>query len=93
MERKSRKLKLDRKMFIRKLDKIHNYYQFNPAPIGKGTYGEVFLCRHRITKQIRAVKTVMKSKMQNVNNFLMEIDCLKNLVLVFSNCVGSSKYH
>jgi len=75
-----KRIKLDRKMFIRKLDKIHDYYQISPKSIGRGTYGEVFLCRHKITKQVRAVKTIMKSKVQSVNNFLMEIDCLKNLV-------------
>eukprot|EP00826_Nyctotherus_ovalis_P038898 TRINITY_DN3685_c0_g1_i8.p2 TRINITY_DN3685_c0_g1~~TRINITY_DN3685_c0_g1_i8.p2 ORF type:complete len:202 (-),score=60.99 TRINITY_DN3685_c0_g1_i8:1021-1626(-) len=74
-----RGIRLDRKMFIRRLEKFHNCYQINPKALGKGTYGEVYLCRHKFTKEIRAVKTVMKSKMQNVNNFLMEIDCLKNL--------------
>ena len=80
MEKKHKGIRLDRKMFIRKLDKFNDHYQINPKPIGKGTYGEVYLCRHKITLEIRAVKIVMKNKMKSVNEFLLEIDCLKNLV-------------
>jgi len=83
MEKSASKLKLDRKMFIRKRDKFLDYYQINPKPIGKGAYGQVYLCVNRITKEIRAVKIVFKHTMENVDNFLNEIECLKNLVNSF----------
>ena len=82
MEKKQTKIKLDRKMFIKKLDKFQDHYTVNPKPLGKGTYGEVYLCMHRITKEVRAVKTISKHNMQNVDDFLHEIECLKNLVLL-----------
>ena len=82
MERKhTLKVKLDRKSFIsKKLEDFHKVYAIDPKPIGKGAYSEIYRCTHLITKELRAVKTVSKYKMQDVNGFLNEVDCLKNLV-------------
>ena len=82
MDKKHGMIKLDRKNFIKKMEKFTEFYEINPKPIGRGTYGEVYLCRHRITKDIRAVKIIRKISMANVENFLIEIECLKTLVIV-----------
>ena len=82
MEKKSSMIKLDRKNFIRKLDNIYNHYEIIPKAIGKGTYGEIYKCFHRITKEPRAVKVISKLKMQNVEGFLQEVEYLRQLVLL-----------
>jgi calcium-dependent protein kinase len=44
--------------------------------IGQGTYGVVRKCMHRKTKKIFAVKSILKSKIQDVDVLRREIDIL-----------------
>ena len=81
MYKKHGSIKLDRKMFIKKMEEFSAFYDINPKTIGKGTYGEVYQCRHKITKEIRAVKLIRKPNMRNIDNFLKEVECLKMLVI------------
>ena len=52
--------------------------------IGKGGYGEVKKIENRITKEIRAVKVMEKSKSQTTASFVDEIHILQKLVLILS---------
>lgn len=94
MQKKSHSIKLERKSFIKKFTGLEANYEFDPKPIGKGAYGEVYVCRHRTTKDVRAVKVVKKAKIIDIAHLLHEIDMLKSLVTAFLFFfLGSSKYH
>ncbi len=80
MEKAHGKIKLDRKMFIRKMENVRHYYDISCKPIGKGSYGYVYCCKHKITGEVRALKAISKSRMKDIDGFLHEIDCLKLLV-------------
>lgn len=47
--------------------------------LGKGTYGTVYLAAIRDTKIHRAVKTIPKEKVTNVERFKSEVDIMKTL--------------
>ena len=51
--------------------------------LGKGTYGQVYKGVHKVTKQIRAVKQIPRSKIKNYQRFINEITALKTLVSRF----------
>lgn len=80
MEKLHGRIKLDRKTFIKKMENIQQHYEISTKPIGKGSYGYVHSCKHKITGEIRAVKAVNKIQMKSVEGFLNEIDCLRLLV-------------
>ena len=48
--------------------------------IGKGTYGEVVSAKHRETGQVRAIKTIPRSKIKNWERFQTEVRILQQLV-------------
>ena len=68
---------LKRKAFIRKSDRIREFYDITPKPLAAGSYGAVHLCTHKVTKENRAVKIVPKYKMTNVDNFLNEVELMR----------------
>lgn len=76
------KFVLDRKAFIRKSSNVKEGYDIVSRPISSGSYGEVHVCTHRITREKRAVKIIPKFKMTNIENFLNEIELMK-LVVIF----------
>ena len=47
--------------------------------LGSGSYGEVRIGVHQVTKQRRAVKIIPKEKVRNKQRFLTEIEILRNL--------------
>lgn len=47
--------------------------------LGKGTYGTVFLATVKGTGITRAVKTIPKEKVTNVERFKSEVDIMKTL--------------
>lgn len=70
---------LKKKSMITKLENIEDSYTFAKAPIGRGTYGIVNLATHKLTKQERAVKSILKSKIQNLGKFKEELEILRTL--------------
>ena len=75
------KIKLDRKSFIRKSDNINNSYDVDKKPLASGSYGAVHKCKHKITKEERAVKIIPKFKMDNLESFLSEVEMLRLVVI------------
>lgn len=71
---------LERKSFIKKLGGLELNYNIDSKPLGKGTYGEVYCCTHKVTKEQRVVKVIHKGKMLKMDSFLHEIDIMKRLV-------------
>ena len=60
-----------------KTSNITKEYTFGKV-IGTGSYGQVRLAVHRLTKQVRAVKIIQKAKV-NINALLNEINILSKL--------------
>lgn len=60
--------------------------------LGKGTYGEVVSAKHRETGQIRAVKTIPRSKIKNWERFQTEVKILQQLVSAKTGCPLSNNH-
>lgn len=63
---------------------IHDLYEFDPEPLGRGSYGEVVGATHRRTKARRAIKVVTKAGLRHyvrdVDVFVRrEVDILRRL--------------
>ena len=70
---------LDRKWFISsKISDIHADYLITNE-IGSGAYGKVFLGHHLRTSAIRAIKIIIKNRVQSYQSFVNEIAILKTL--------------
>lgn len=48
--------------------------------IGSGSYGQVYLGRHKITGQERAIKVIPRIKIKNFDRFRTEVKILQTLV-------------
>jgi calcium-dependent protein kinase len=57
--------------------KIEDVYNIEKKAIGTGGFGVVSKCVHKETKQERAVKTVSKKKIKNMEKFKQEIVILQ----------------
>ena len=80
MKKKEADFIIGKKALIQKQDNINEHYSVSAKPLGRGSYGAVHACVHKITKQARAVKIVPKFKMQNVAGFINEIELLRLVV-------------
>lgn len=60
--------------------KFRDHYSVGPE-LGKGAFGEVRRCVHKISKQVRAVKIIRKDKLDQAEQkrLFVEIETLKNL--------------
>ena len=56
--------------------KLEEIYKLGKKKLGSGAFGVVTKCRHRISKQDRACKTIAKKKVKNVAQFQSEISIL-----------------
>lgn len=53
--------------FIQKNEKsLEEVYKLGKKKLGSGAFGVVTKCRHRISKQDRACKTISKKKVKNM---------------------------
>ena len=55
---------------------FENVYKIEKNPLGTGAFGVVSKCKHKDTGQERAVKTVSKRKIKNMDRFKQEITIL-----------------
>jgi len=60
-----------------KAGKIHDVYDMDKRKLGEGSYGSVCKAKHKNTKAIRAVKTIPKQQMKNIERFKLEIAIMK----------------
>lgn len=58
---------------------LTDYYNVESRKLGQGTYGSVCRAVNKATKAIRAVKTIAKSKVKNIDRFRQEISIMKSL--------------
>lgn len=75
--KKGEDITLKRKAFIRKSDNIKDFYEITPNALASGSYGAVHACTHKVTKAKRAVKIIPKYKLNNLENFLNEVELLR----------------
>lgn len=59
--------------------KLEDLYVVDKKKLGEGTYGSVSQAKHKSTGNIRAVKTMAKDKVQNVERFKEEIKIMHKL--------------
>jgi calcium-dependent protein kinase len=70
-------IKISKTTMIKKNDnKIEEVYKLGKKALGAGGFGVVTKCRHRVTKLDRAVKTIPRKKVRNIEQFRAEISIL-----------------
>lgn len=57
--------------------KITEFYDMDKKKLGEGSYGTVCKAKHKTTNSIRAVKTISKTQMKNIERFKQEIAIMK----------------
>lgn len=62
---------------IENTGKISDNYDMDKKKLGEGSYGSVSKATNKSTKAIRAVKTISKSQMKNLERFKQEIAIMK----------------
>ena len=77
-------LKFSASMFVQENQQLFtNVYTLHASPLGSGAYGEVWLCNHKITNELRAVKILLKEGIpaEEIENksVLVEVEILKSL--------------
>ncbi|CAJ1370199.1 unnamed protein product [Effrenium voratum] len=75
---------------IENTGKITDYYTLDKKKLGEGSYGSVCKATNISTKAIRAVKTISKSQMKNLERFKQEIAIMKmmdhpNIIKLFES--------
>jgi len=57
--------------------KITDFYDIDKKKLGEGSYGAVCKARHKVTQAVRAVKSISKAQMKNLERFHQEIAIMK----------------
>merc|ERR1719343_1469717 len=57
--------------------KIHDFYDMDKKKLGEGSYGSVCKAKNKSSGSIRAVKSISKSQMKNIERFKQEIAIMK----------------
>eukprot|EP00920_Eleutheroschizon_duboscqi_P029576 GHVT01071777.1.p1 GENE.GHVT01071777.1~~GHVT01071777.1.p1 ORF type:complete len:869 (+),score=231.43 GHVT01071777.1:871-3477(+) len=71
---------LNRSEFIKSRDgNLTECYELDSRRLGQGTYGHVCRARDLTTQQLRAVKTISKSHVKNLQRFKQEITIMKTV--------------
>jgi len=58
---------------------LTNFYDVEEKKLGQGSYGSVSKGVNKMTKQIRAVKTIAKARLKNIESFKQEVSIMKSL--------------
>jgi len=68
MDSKNTDILIKKETFIKKNDKnIEDVYKISKKALGTGAFGVVTKCRHRVSKQDRACKTITRKKVKNID--------------------------
>merc|ERR1719156_29341 len=65
------------KFIIDNTGKLHEFYDVDKKKMGEGSYGAVSKCTNKSTGVVRAVKSISKAQMKNVDRFKQEIAIMK----------------
>ena len=61
---------ISKQTFITKNERnLEDVYKLGKKKLGSGAFGVVTKCRHRVSKQDRACKTICKKKVKNMAQF------------------------
>ena len=63
---------------MKKESDVHADYDFKKE-LGQGTYGVVFLGEHKVTKELRAIKEIQRSKIKKYQRFINEVTAMRTL--------------
>uniref|UniRef100_A0A7S2HL28 Calcium-dependent protein kinase 1 n=1 Tax=Zooxanthella nutricula TaxID=1333877 RepID=A0A7S2HL28_9DINO len=82
------------KFILSNQGKITDAYTMDEKKLGEGTFGSVAKGVHRVTKTVRAIKTISKANMKNIEKFRREIEIMKlmdhpNIVKLFETMEDS----
>ena len=77
-------LQINTGLFVKEnLDSFYSVYKLGSAPLGAGAFAEVWLCTHRRSEEVRAVKILKKSGIsaEDIENraVFAEVEILRNL--------------
>ena len=71
---------IHKRTMITKNDKpLGDVYKLGKKTLGSGAFGVVSKCRHRVSKQDRALKTIARKKVKNMDQFKAEISILQQV--------------
>eukprot|EP00746_Dinoflagellata_sp_MGD_P158862 gnl/MRDRNA2_/MRDRNA2_86576_c0_seq11.p1 gnl/MRDRNA2_/MRDRNA2_86576_c0~~gnl/MRDRNA2_/MRDRNA2_86576_c0_seq11.p1 ORF type:complete len:502 (+),score=115.79 gnl/MRDRNA2_/MRDRNA2_86576_c0_seq11:88-1593(+) len=65
------------KFIIDNPGKLHEFYDVDKKKMGEGSYGAVSKCTNKSTGVVRAVKSISKAQMKNLDRFKQEIAIMK----------------
>merc|ERR1719156_148692 len=65
------------KFIIDNTGKLHEFYDVDKKKMGEGSYGAVSKCTNKSTGVVRAVKSISKAQMKNMDRFKQEIAIMK----------------
>ena len=68
-----------KKNLISQNDKIEDFYTIEDKSIGSGSYGVIKIGIHKLTKHRRAIKELLKHRIDNLTDFRKEIEILRLL--------------
>lgn len=95
--------RLNAGMFVQEnLKSFSEVYKLHPKALGSGAYGEVWLCDHKFTHEVRAVKILLKEGMpqEEIDNrsVFIEVEILKsldhpNILKVFEYFEDADRYY
>jgi len=60
-------------------DRVHNLYEIDKNKLGEGTYGSVCKVIHKVTRQVRAMKTISKATTPDLVRLNQEIDIMTQM--------------
>ncbi len=72
-------LLISKELFIQKKDKITDHYKIGMSNIGSGGYGFVKKGIHKESKQIRAIKSIPRKNIPDIQAFRVEVEILRKL--------------
>lgn len=59
--------------------KVLDFYDMDKKKIGEGSYGSVVKAKHKATSAVRAIKSISKAQMKNIDRFRQEISIMKQM--------------
>lgn len=96
-------LNINAAMFVQENQKdFASVYTLHEKPLGSGAYGEVWLCNHKVTRDLRAVKVLLKEGIpqEEIDNrsVFVEVEILKtldhpNILKVYEYFEDQDKYY
>ncbi|OXB71523.1 UNVERIFIED_CONTAM: hypothetical protein H355_013447, partial [Colinus virginianus] len=72
-------VEVESKFILENVGVLTDFYDVDSGTLGQGSYGSVAKARKKDTGQMRAIKTISKSQVKNLERFRQEIAIMKEL--------------